>query len=263
MRKTLLLAHSYCNHSNKLIQAVHFEAYCLARGYRFVHLDFCEMRKYYSCFSAVRLRSSSLRALRRLLLSTGFDVHGNIHTPSDLDSLFSRRFILVSGWSFRCTSYVRRYRDYFVCKYTPKPSFLLSVPLATMIDEWQREGKKVVGLHVRRGDYAQWENGRYFYADEVYSNTVQRVRSLLLENRDRTEFIVFSNESEGLSVQLGLQRSDSSWVVDHYLMSKCDYLVGPPSTFTMWASFVGNAQYYHLRNPKDDFCLKDFRHCRL
>lgn len=263
MRKTLLLAHSYCNHSNKLIQAVHFEAFCLERGYRFIHLDFGEMRRYYTCFSGSRLRNTALRSLRRMLLSAGIDVHSDIRTPSDLDSVFTGRFCLVGGYSFRCASYVKKHRDYFVCKYTPKPSLLQAAPLVAKIDEWRRQGKRVVGLHVRRGDYAQWENGRYYYADDVYANIVNRIRSLLCDGQAGIEFIVFSNESESLSQQLGLHRSESSWVVDHYLMSRCDYLIGPPSTFTMWASFVGNAQFYHLRNPADAFWLSDFQHCRM
>ncbi|GAB1414630.1 hypothetical protein MASR2M117_00360 [Paludibacter sp.] len=32
----------------------------------------------------------------------------------------------------------------------------------------------------------------------------------------------------------------------------CDYLLGSPSTFTMWASYIGeNSKYYHTTNRND------------
>ena len=31
-----------------------------------------------------------------------------------------------------------------------------------------------VSIHIRRGDYAQWRNGKYFYSDEVYAAYINR-----------------------------------------------------------------------------------------
>lgn len=137
------------------------------------------------------------------------------------------------------------------------------VPLASLIEEWQRQGKNVVGLHVRRGDYRSWENGRYFYGDDNYADFVYRIRSLLREQGLDSEVIVFSSEPTALADKLRLHQSVNLWIVDHYLMSKCDYLLGPPSTFTMWASFIGHAKYYHVRDLAQVFELSNFCHCSL
>ena len=41
-------------------------------------------------------------------------------------------------------------------------------------------------------------------------------------------------------------------------MSMCDYLIGPPSTFTSWASFIGNVPTYHIKNKYKKIELSDF-----
>lgn len=38
-------------------------------------------------------------------------------------------------------------------------------------------------------------------------------------------------------------------VEDLYALAECDYLIGPPSTFTVWASFYGNVPLCHVHRP--------------
>jgi len=41
----------------------------------------------------------------------------------------------------------------------------------------------------------------------------------------------------------------------------CDYLIGPPSTFTLWASYVGKVKYFHLKNKSGEIAIDDFVKC--
>ena len=45
---------------------------------------------------------------------------------------------------------------------------------------------------------------------------------------------------------------------DLYCLSCCDYIVGPPSTFSLWASFLKNVPLYHIRDLKKQIRIKDF-----
>ena len=45
---------------------------------------------------------------------------------------------------------------------------------------------------------------------------------------------------------------------DLYCLSKCDYLFGPPSTYSMWASFTGLVPYAVLDHPEQKLLLTDF-----
>lgn len=59
-----------------------------------------------------------------------------------------------------------------------------------------------------------------------------------------------------------IKKSTNEWYIDHFLMSKCDYLIGPPSTFTMWASYIGKVKYYHIENDSGEIRLSDFKYCK-
>ena len=41
--------------------------------------------------------------------------------------------------------------------------------------------------------------------------------------------------SKNLSCDL---KSNGSWIEDQLILQSCDMLIGPPSTFTMWSSYI-------------------------
>lgn len=57
---------------------------------------------------------------------------------------------------------------------------------------------------------------------------------------------------------MSLYVSKCKWYEDHSLMSMCDYLIGPPSTFTSWSSFIGNVPTYHIKDKYKKIELSDF-----
>ena len=44
-----------------------------------------------------------------------------------------------------------------------------------------------------------------------------------------------------------------------YSLAECDYIVGPPSTFSTWASFYGNVPIYRITDPSAEFSIADFK----
>ena len=46
-------------------------------------------------------------------------------------------------------------------------------------------------------------------------------------------------------------------VEDMYALAECDYLVGPPSTFTGWASFYGNVPICQLKSADMEIEFKE------
>ena len=116
----------------------------------------------------------------------------------------------------------------------------------------------LVGVHVRRTDYREWQNGKYWFGNEVYERVIDEMQEALGDAR----FVVFTDEPESLSPNLAkLNEPSTTAEQDQYLMSKCDYLIGPPSTFTSWASFMGKVPLLHLESSEqnvrmEDFCMK-------
>jgi hypothetical protein len=53
-------------------------------------------------------------------------------------------------------------------------------------------------------------------------------------------------------------------VGDLYALARCDYIMGPPSTYTQWASFYGNRPMLSLdggdqRIDRDKFQVSDLQ----
>lgn len=120
----------------------------------------------------------------------------------------------------------------------------------------ESECEKLVGVHVRRTDYRDWKDGRYFYGNDVYERVIGEMQGLIYGVR----FAVFTDDPESLSSQLArLNSQPTTPERDQWLMSKCDYLIGPPSTFTSWASFMGKVPLLHIMDKTQKVRLCDFR----
>ena len=164
-----------------------------------------------------------------------------------------KSIILVKSWYFRCNDYISMYRDYFVKKYTPIN--LNSEEYNNIKNQFKNYDLKV-GIHIRRGDYKEWNDGLYYYEDDVYYDIIEQF-SNLYKNK-KILFILFSNEEINLKPNYDYIISKCKWYEDHSLMSICDYLIGPPSTFTSWASFIGNVPTYHIKDKHKNIELSDF-----
>lgn len=99
----------------------------------------------------------------------------------------------------------------------------------------------VIGVHIRRGDYKTWNNGKFFYSHEEYKDILIRL-SNSFEGK-RVAFFISSNEPIPVETFKELNchwHKDSSAILDLHTLSLCDYIIGPYSTFSRWASFIAN-----------------------
>lgn len=164
--------------------------------------------------------------------------------------------LLFEGWNFRSgavEAHAEAIRRYF----TPLPEHLRRVE--EVVGPLREGPGPLVGVHVRRGDYAGHLGGRYFWEVGAYAALVRRLAGAFPGRRPA--FLVCSNERldpalfEGLPVTFG----PGHLIEDLYAFARCDYLVGPPSTYTLWASFYGRVPLRHLEAPGDEVRPEDFR----
>ncbi|OYP36585.1 alpha-1,2-fucosyltransferase [Rhodopirellula sp. MGV] len=153
------------------------------------------------------------------------------------DAIRCGRPVLLQGWRFRSDQLLMqhwaRIRDFFKLDDVSQTHVNSSVTAA-------RQGCDVlVGVHIRRGDYANFMGGRYYFDDACYARWMWEIQEQYPGRRVR--FLVCSNETldekcfEGLS----LSRGPGSAVGDLYALAETDLMIGPPSTFTGWAGFIG------------------------
>jgi hypothetical protein len=48
---------------------------------------------------------------------------------------------------------------------------------------------------------------------------------------------------------------------DLFSLAACDYIMGPSSTFTIWASFYGDVPLFMIKDPLIALCLDGFSVC--
>lgn len=104
----------------------------------------------------------------------------------------------------------------------------------------------IVGVHIRRGDYKEYCDGRFYFSDEEYIFFMQQVCNLFGDN---ISFFISSNELIDNDFFRGFRLvncRNTKPAEDLYCLSKCDYIIGPYSSFSSWASFYGNVPYCRL-----------------
>jgi len=118
----------------------------------------------------------------------------------------------------------------------------------------------IIGVHIRYGDYKIWNEGKYYYSLGQYHLLMLNIKRIFL-NRSIT-FFISSNEVIDLSVFKDcncFNIPDSTSTKDLYGLGICNYIIGPPSTFSGWASYYGNTPLYFIENPEEEITLSSFK----
>jgi hypothetical protein len=117
----------------------------------------------------------------------------------------------------------------------------------------------LVGVHIRRTDYKNFHSGVYYYNDDIYKRYMTIILKLF---RDRRVCFYIASDSPINSSQYHeydvVHLRNSEMIEDLYALSRCDYIMGPPSTFSMWASFVGDVPLRILRYKDEKITLGQF-----
>jgi hypothetical protein len=183
--------------------------------------------------------------------------------PHSLITKSDKNNIYVGGWCFRDNELTTKYQDYFICNYTLKEEYYKDNNLYLEMVNLKKNGNIIIGIHIRRGDYKLWNEGKYFFDDDVYMVYIQNMKNEIeIKYNRQCKFILFSNEPLSFVENENTYISKNNWYVDQFLMSKCDYLIGPPSTFTLWASYIGKVKCYHIEDKSGIINLENFNYCK-
>lgn len=269
--KRILIADRNGQLGNRLFLFAHFIAIGMKTGRRVVNPLFDELSDYFECASRnsydglpvssrigprwfnsafVRILPKAIGLLFRLAPVTPWyrivrlykrtDRHIAYFQFYEMDSepefADEARHLLVQGWSFRAFSALKKYQDRI------RPLFRLRTDWQQKVDAYRASlpaADITIGVHLRRGDYRTFLGGKFFYPMEVYEARMREVIQLF-PNRS-VRFIVCSNESSLPATPPGcaLYAGPGHFIEDLYTLAGCDFLIGPPSTFSQWASFYG------------------------
>ncbi len=132
----------------------------------------------------------------------------------------------------------------------------------TFISKKREEYDFLIGVMIRQGDYESWENGRYYFQANQYSKWLDQL-SKIFSRHGKIGFIIASDtvqkscdfNSQSIHFTTGIAGGSGHYLESLIQLSLCDIIVSPPSTFSMWAAFIGNISMMPLLNA--DQILKE------
>ena len=182
----------------------------------------------------------------------------DLNSPAYLAQARGPRPLLVHGWQYRDKVNFVRHGDLLRRFFRPILPHRRAVEQVLATN--RAHADVLVGVHIRRGDYAGWHGGAYLFDNATYARAMREMRELFAPEV-RVRFLLFSNEPISATdfAEFDTGRSTDHPVEDLYAMAGCDYLIGPLSTYSMWASFMGRVPLCHLHRPDQPIrALSDF-----
>jgi hypothetical protein len=123
----------------------------------------------------------------------------------------------------------------------------------TMVRDIRNNYDFIVGVHIRQGDYKNFYNGIFYYTIEDFHHFMQQIKDIYKDKR--IAFFISSNESFSLEqfedcncYRFGKEPSGD--ILDLYTLSLCDRIIGPWSTFSRWASFIGEVPLCFIKDKE-------------
>jgi hypothetical protein len=171
-----------------------------------------------------------------------------------------KKILVLYGWLFRNASGFDQQQDYVKSSFAIDEKFVQVARHQVL--EYRKNREVLVGVHIRRGDYKRFENGRWFFEDAVYLDKMQSIKAQLDQRGLSTGFVLCSNEDINLYFfrqNLQVDHKKDAFIIDFLTLSMADFIIGPPSTFSAMASLFGNVPLQFINEAGADVSLTGFK----
>lgn len=166
--------------------------------------------------------------------------------------------LVVEGWYARWYDLFLKYKKDIIRLFAFNKD--IEQRVGTLLDDSLR-----LGIHIRRGDYRNFQGGRFLYSDEQYLNVIRSFLSLFPQQQ--VHLYICGNDPH-LDKEYYLQQLPACQVTfpdgnpgeDLCLLSHCDYLIGAPSTFSLVAAMYRDLPLYWVEDPTLQVSQDSFKH---
>lgn len=245
---------------NNLLQYAHVYAWGRAHGRKVISMRFSYKYQYFKiCRTSLTgfgwyLLAKYAAALK--LLPTASFKDADCDQRALEQKMLKHRHIVVSGWNVRFYDHFLTYRDEICELFRIDEQYTL--PVRKKMQEAEQNSPLTstltplrLGVHIRRGDYAQWQYGKYCFNDEVYARHINRFATL---HPEETIHVYLSTNDPEVSAEtyqqfcpkVKIHLLQDSAPEDLYMLSTCDYVIGPPSTFSLVAAMYRDIPLYRM-----------------
>lgn len=200
-----------------------------------------------------------------LIPTVRFDTEGADYSREE-QFMRHARFIYVGGWYARWYDLFLKYKSEILELFAfdkPVEEQAANI-LDVTADKTQTSPVSIrLGVHIRRGDYAKFQGGRFFYDDEQYVAVICRFCE---QHPNETVSVYICTNDPKLNKDYYLKNLTRCHVIfpagnpaeDLCLLSHCNYLIGAPSTFTLVAAMYHDTPLYWIEDPQAPIVFSNF-----
>tara|TARA_Y100001978_G_scaffold118378_1_gene105547 strand:- start:41 stop:817 length:777 start_codon:yes stop_codon:yes gene_type:complete len=251
--KIIIIIEKYGGFCNRFFQSIHYHAFSIENNIIFFNPSMLGLLRFdnnlYYFLDKVNnfflcIFSKTLRLIFR---------RNNINITINNNNYIK----IVSGWDFRENKLTERHHEKLkrIYRFERKNFSKKTKILINYLENLKKKGKYIIGLHIRRNDYKSWNNGQYYFSDDFYLFVINNLRVNFTKKNKEPYIVVVSDEP--ISSEIGFDLvSNGSWKEDQIILQNCDLLVGPPSTYSMWASYISQIPLIKLSSDNKKHFLK-------
>lgn len=169
---------------------------------------------------------------------------------------FFQGWLLRDGWFINDLEMLSKHKLAIRQYFQPLKTHQFNV--THLISKIRQQTDVIIGVHIRQGDYLQHQNGKYFYNTKTYIKVMESVLDLF--PKQKVTFLICTNQKQAESDlrHLPCIFGKNHIIEDMYSLAECDYILGPPSSYSMWASFYGERPLYMIRDINKALTIADF-----
>lgn len=256
----MLFARDKSQMCNNLLQYAHVYAWGREHGRKVISMRFSYKYQYFHiCHTNLTgfgwyLLAKYLAALK--LLPTASFKHGDCDREALEKKMLRHKHIVVSGWNVRFYDLFLKYRKDICDLFAIDSEY--TEPVRAKMQEAEKSSTPNhpssiirLGVHIRRGDYAAWQDGKFLFDDNTYANHINRFAAIH-QNEDIHVYLstndpVVSEETyQRLCPTVHIHHLHGNAPEDLFMLSECDFLIGPPSTFSLVAAMYRDIPLYRM-----------------
>ena len=259
---------------NNILQYGHLYAWGREHGRETMSMRFAYKYQYFHiCHTNLTawgwyLTAKCLAALK--LLPTASFKHRDCNREELEQKMLRHRNIVVSGWFVRYYDLFLKYRKEICELFTLDEQY--TEPVKAKMQQAEESSAVShqpsairLGVHIRRGDYAEWRDGQFFFDDETYARHINRFAELNLGKKihvylSTNDSTVTEERFQLLCPNASIHNLKGNAPEDLFMLSECDYLIGPPSTFSLVAQMYRDIPLYRMDTADEQqMTMESFR----
>ena len=148
---------------------------------------------------------------------------------------------------------LKKFREQLILAFTPYTK--IEHKVKSIIKPLRQKYRRIIGIHIRQTDYKTFKGGAYFMSQK-------RVREIIDEyiqkdsiDKNNTLFLITSDGhiEEPLFKDLNTHISKENGIMDLFLLSSTDTIIGSDSSFGAFASWYGNIPHIIMTDNTIDW----------